>query len=943
MLDPATQAVIRSYDRTVDLAAGGNLTWPVDVSSSGLGVRPYTLALAVERPGPPVESLATASAGVSVLDVVAPIVQILSPAPNQHRNSDVSILARVVDELSPVTRVELRVDGGAWLPMAPADPAAGTFSFALGANSSTEGFHTIAVRAADGAGNGEAASSTDANPVTLPLTIDVTAPQVLVTGVADGQTYNAAVTPAIVVTDDALATTTIRLNGAPFVSGTAVDAAGPHTLSVSATDLAGNTANTVVQFTLVVGGPPVAASQSVATAEDVPLTIVLGATDPDGQPLTFAVTSAAHGTLSGAAPNLTYTPALNFHGPDQFTFTASDEGATSNVATVSIEVTPVNDRPVANAGTGQSVNEGATVTLDGSASADVDGNALTYHWSQVSGIPVTLDSTNPARPVFTAPEVPRTGGALTFALVVDDGALQSAASQMTVTVTSVNKPPRAENQSISTNEDTPVSWTLAIVEPDDDPVTFDLLGPAHGALTGTPPNLTYTPAPDFHGVDSISVTVRDLAGLSASATVTITVLPVNDRPVANAGPDATVLEGDAVTLSGTASTDADGDPLTFTWTQIAGPPVTLNGAGTSAPTFTAPDVPSGGTTLTFRLVVADAETASPPAQVNITVKNINHAPVAEAGPPQRVGGGVSVTLDGSLSYDPDGDALTYAWRQVSGIAVVLNGADTARPSLVSPIVHPGVVLQFELTVSDGLAESSDRVDVTVDATNHAPTANAGADQQVHEDTVVTLDGRGSRDADGDPLAYRWTQVQGTPIALSDFTSPQPRFTAPAVGPAGETLAFDLVVNDGFADSAADRVIVGVLDAEHPPVCAAASASPARLWPPNHKLVPIHVAGVSHDDFDIRIVKVTQDEPVSGTGDGDADPDAVIDGDAVSVRAERSGTGNGRVYRITFTASSVAGGSCTGTVAVEVPFEANGPAVDSGQQYDSTVQAPPKKK
>jgi hypothetical protein len=135
----------------------------------------------------------------------------------------------------------------------------------------------------------------------------------------------------------------------------------------------------------------------------------------------------------------------------------------------------------------------------------------------------------------------------------------------------------------------------------------------------------------------------------------------------------------------------------------------------------------------------------------------------------------------------------------------------------------------------------------------------------------------------------------------------------------------------------------VVDAAHPPICAAATASPSRVWPPNHKLVPIQIAGVSHDDFDIRIVAVTQDEPVSGTGDGDADPDAVIDGPNGSIRAERSGNGNGRVYRITFTASSATSGSCTGTVSVDVPHDANGQAVDSGQLYDSTVQASPKKK
>ncbi len=88
--------------------------------------------------------------------------------------------------------------------------------------------------------------------------------------------------------------------------------------------------------------------------------------------------------------------------------------------------------------------------------------------------------------------------------------------------------------------------------------------------------------------------------------------------------------------------------------------------------------------------------------------------------------------------------------------------------------------------------------------------------------------------------------------------------------------------------------------------------------------------------------MTQDEPVDGTGDGDTSPDAIIDGDKVLVRAERSGSGNGRVYRITFKATDEAGASCQGSVPVVVPHSPNKPAIDDGQKYDATKKPKGKK-
>src|SRR5205823_7834407 len=98
-----------------------------------------------------------------------------------------------------------------------------------------------------------------------------------------------------------------------------------------------------------VNDAPVASSQAVVTDEDTAKAITLGASDIEGSPVTYAIgTAPAHGTLSGTAPTLTYTPAANYNGPDSFTFTANDGELNSNIATVTINISTATGRAVAN-------------------------------------------------------------------------------------------------------------------------------------------------------------------------------------------------------------------------------------------------------------------------------------------------------------------------------------------------------------------------------------------------------------------------------------------------------------------------------------------------------------------------------------------------------------------------------------------------------------------
>lgn len=202
------------------------------------------------------------------------------------------------------------------------------------------------------------------------------------------------------------------------------------------------------------------------------------------------------------------------------------------------------------------------------------------------------------------------------------------------------------------------------------------------------------------------------------------------------------------------------------------------------------------------------------------VIKINHAPVANAGPDQKVKVGDVVTLDGRNSYDPDGDLITYNWKFTAtppGSVAALSNPTSVMPTFIPD--KPGDYI-IVLTVSDAQAESSpDDVVVVAARPNVAPTAYAGPDQSVVTGSTVFLDGRGSSDPDGDPLTFRWQfieQPSGSIAVLDNPASPTPSFVADKSG----RYVIQLTVNDGQLDSSPDSVIVISAIPNAPPVAFA---------------------------------------------------------------------------------------------------------------------------
>jgi len=203
--------------------------------------------------------------------------------------------------------------------------------------------------------------------------------------------------------------------------------------------------------------------------------------------------------------------------------------------------------------------------------------------------------------------------------------------------------------------------------------------------------------------------------------------------------------------------------------------------------------------------------------------------------------------------------------------------------------------------------------------NQPPVANAGPDQVVEctspEGTEVTLNGLLSNDPDGDALEFRWAGPfsEGGGVVSGGM---------PTVTLAKGTHTITLTVTDPDGASDSDQVVVTVEDST-PPEIASLTVDPAVLWPPNHKMVTVSVSVDVSDQCDAspscRISSVESNEPVDGEGDGNTAPDWTITGDLTAdLRAERSGTGSGRVYTVTVECTDAAGLTSTSSVDVLVP-------------------------
>jgi hypothetical protein len=438
-----------------------------------------------------------------------------------------------------------------------------------------------------------------------------------------------------------------------------------------------------------------------------------GSSDADGNPLTYlwsfvSSPSGNNPTLSGPT-TVRPTFLADRAGPYIIQLIVNDGVSNSTAARVTITTTPGNTAPVANAGPDQTVQLGATVTLNGSGSSDVDGSPLTYQWTVMTvpaGSAARLSSLSTVMPTFVADRA----GDYVVRLVVNDSTVNSAPDTVTITTAGGNSSPVAN---AGADQSAQVGATVSLngsssTDADGNQLTYDwsfVSKPTGSSAALSNPTAT-TPVfvADQAGQYVLQLIVNDGTMNSTPDAVTIVVAMGNTAPVANAGQDQTVAVGASVILNGSASHDIDRSALTYQWsltTKPAGSVATFANPTAAMPSFVA-DV--GGQYI-GQLIVSDGTVSSVPDTVVITAGTGNTAPAANAGLNQLVAVGTTVILDGTASRDADGNAITWKWAltaKPTGSAATLDDPTAARPSFT---VDKDGEYVAQLTVNDGKVDS----------------------------------------------------------------------------------------------------------------------------------------------------------------------------------------------------------------------------------------------
>src|SRR6266702_1886175 len=585
---------------------------------------------------------------------------------------------------------------------------------------------------------------------------------------------------------------------------------------------------------------PLAFDDQVTTAEDnsVAIPVLANDQDPDGDALTaMLVASPLHGTLvNNANGSFSYTPNANFFGTDTFTYKANDGEFDSNVATVTITVTPVNDAPVA-ADAQATTPEDTALTLDlRTFATDVDSSVLTA--AIVTG-PAHGVLTANANGTFTYTPALNFFGPDSFTYKVNDGELNSNVATMTLTVTAVNDAPVAANAQASTFEDNALVLDLRTFATDVDSSVLSALvvtSPAHGVLTqnanGT---FTYTPNANFNGSDSLTYKVNDGALDSNVATVAITVVAVNDAPRGTSKTVTTAEDTPYVfTLADFGFSDPSDTPANnFTAVTVSTLPLAgslqRNGvAVTAGQSVTAADITAGllrfapalnanGTAYAsfgFR-VQDDGGTANggvdrDPTERTITgnVTAVNDAPVAANAQASTLEDNALVLDLRTFATDVDGDALTAL--VVAGPAHGVLTANANGTFTYTPNANFNGSDSFTYKVNDGALDSNvATVAITIVSVNDAPVASDASLTTKNNATLLV-----------DPRTFA-TDVDSTVLTTQSVTGPTHGTLAPN---ADGTYTYTPTAGFVGADSFRCRVSDGQLTSSQADVNISVTAS-----------------------------------------------------------------------------------------------------------------------
>ena len=503
-------------------------------------------------------------------------------------------------------------------------------------------------------------------------------------------------------------------------------------------------------WTFAKNTPPQADSASFSGNEDTVQAIALSASDADGNPLTYTlVDQPQHGVVDLINGVASYSPAENYNGADSFTFTANDGEDDSAVATISLTVNAVNDKPVA---------EDFNITVPDDASnieialkgVDADGDELTYSIISQAGHTSTDVYVEDGKAIYSA--VANFNGSDSFTYKVNDGRDDSNVASVNITVSSVNDPPRiTRTHTGQTQEDRAIDITLLAEDNEGATLNYSIVNqPVHGSVSLNVSNgiaiARYTPDTNYFGNDSFRFKANDGTFDSNTASVAISINAVNDAPVAR--------NGRAVTDKNTrksiilVASDVDDTVLSYqVVNQAVHGSVSISG-GTA--TYTPANNFIGSDSFTFK--AKDGSLFSNVATVTVTVNKGNEAPVItfnHTGQTQE-DEATNITL---VAEDADNDALTYQIvRQATHGGVSLSISNGITRARYTPNVNYHGSDSFSFKANDGKLDSNTAsVAITVNSVNDAPVAEPGrldTNKNTSKSLVLT-----ASDVDGTILTY----------------------------------------------------------------------------------------------------------------------------------------------------------------------------------------------
>lgn len=523
------------------------------------------------------------------------------------------------------------------------------------------------------------------------------------------------------------------------------DRMSPANCSIGTVTITVTVSNTAPVITSNGGG----ATAVISVPEGSTSVTTVTATDSDkpAQTLTYTITGgadAAKFTINPATGVLTFVKVPDFESPTDagsnnvynlvVTVTDSGAGNLTDTQSIAVNVTNVNESPVASA---SPVTTPEDTPVNGRIDAtDIDGDLLSF---AVTAAPLHGSVVVNADGTYTYTPAPNYNGTDSFVVRVCDNGTPVLCTTVTVnvTITPVNDSPVPISPQITTPENTPVSGKVIVTDPEGDALTFSKAGdPAHGTVTvNADGTFTYVPALDYYGADSFLVRVCDngTPSMCSTVAVNVTVIKVDQPPKAK--PLNVATDQNKALLGSIPATDREGDPISFTMeSNVSHGTVSLNADGSFV--YTPAKDYVGTDSFTVKICDWGSTTRCSSATVNITVNKVNHAPEAIALPVTTT---PKTPVNGTITAtDVDGDALTFskASDPAHGTVVVnANGTYTYTPS--DSYSGPD---SFSVEVSDGKGGKTTvviNITVTAPSVNHAPEVSDIA-KSVTDKSLVTF-------------------------------------------------------------------------------------------------------------------------------------------------------------------------------------------------------------